>query len=139
MKFQPGSFYHLAWSERRNLNYLLPLQRAFPFIYQKVCMFYPLWPLPAGFRHLLDFLFKKSIRTLATRHRDTDGRSNIQRLFDGDAYYFCRQRHLFSVLSQDLKLSSVLQSRIFPFPGHNRALIGLLGLSALLSITPKSS
>lgn len=32
----------------------------------------------------LIFLFKDSIVTLATRHCGTDGKSNIQRLFEGD-------------------------------------------------------
>ena len=34
----------------------------------------------------LIFLFKDSIVTLATRHCGTDGKSNIQRLFEGDTY-----------------------------------------------------
>lgn len=43
------------------------------------------------------------------------GRPNIWRLFDGDAYCFCRQRHLLSVLSQYRNWAPFCKGEASPF------------------------
>lgn len=73
-------------SDEEHGERIRPLAISFPLYTRKdvCCAKYDLYLQDSG--GCLIFLFKDSTVTLATRHCGTDGKSNIQRLFEGDTY-----------------------------------------------------